>query len=154
MWLFIKQVSQFRVKYALLISYLYNTMSTHLDEDDEPKIKLEPYKQSLECVALAGCIELAREWLTRCKNSHSECENMNSEFEYPMRLIDIAGQVPRLVTVNLIESRVVRYVALSHCWGTAQPLRTLGSNIDRHVKDGIPQSDLPITFRDASKSNF
>lgn len=128
-------------------------VTTHLDENEVPKVKLEPYKQSLQCASLAGCIELAREWLARCRNSHAECEETSkSEFNYPMRLIDIADETQRLVTVNVIKSRIVRYVALSHCWGNTQPLKTLGSNVDRHVKDGIPLSDLPRTFRDASKS--
>lgn len=124
-----------------------------LDENQAPRVKLEPYKQSLQCASLAGCIELAREWLARCRNSHVECEEISkSEFNYPMRLIDIAGEAQRLVTINVVKSRLVRYVALSHCWGGAQPLKTLGSNIDRYVKDGIPHNDLPATFRDASKS--
>lgn len=128
-------------------------MTPSLDENDEPKMKLEPYKQSLEFASLAGCIEMAREWLVRCKNNHAECQNTEkSDFNYPMRLIDIDGQAQQLVTINLVTSSIIRYVALSHCWGNAQPLKTLSSNIDRHVKDGIPQSDLPATFRDASKS--
>lgn len=128
-------------------------VTIHLEEDAEPRIKLEPYKQSLQSTSLAGCIELAREWLARCRNSHTECEETSkSEFNYPMRLIDIAGGTQRLVTIDVIRSRIVRYVALSHCWGITQPLKTLCSKFDRHVKDGIPLSDLPRTFRDASKS--
>lgn len=128
-------------------------VTVHLEENAEPRIQLEPYKQSLQSASLAGCIELAREWLARCRNSHAECEETSkSEFNYPMRLINIAGETQRLVTIDVIRSRIVRYVALSHCWGITQPLKTLGSNFDRHVKDGIPLSDLPRTFRDASKS--
>lgn len=72
-------------------------VTIHLKENEGPRMKLEPYKQRLQCASLAGCIELAREWLTRCRNSHAECEETSkSEFNYPMRLIDIAGVTRRL----------------------------------------------------------
>lgn len=116
-------------------------------------LNLEPYKQSLRCASLAGCIPLAREWLVRCEESHVECVNEDkSDFEYPLRLIEMDDESQRLTAIDSSRSRSVRYVALSHCWGAAQPLRTCSTNIDRHMKDGIPQSHLPATFRDASES--
>lgn len=126
-----------------------------LDGIGEPMLNLEPYKQSLKCPSLAGCIQLAREWLARCEEGHAECNNVDKgDFEYPLRLIELADESQRLTTIDSSRSKSVRYVALSHCWGPAQPLRTCSTNIDRHRGDGIPQSDLPATFRDASESIF
>lgn len=125
-----------------------------LDGIDVPMLNLEPYKQSLKSTSLAGCIQLAREWLARCEESHAECnQEERSDFEYPLRLIEIADESKRLVILDSSRSRSVRYVALSHCWGAEQPLRTCSTNIDRH-KEGIAQSDLPATFRDASEYIF
>lgn len=116
---------------------------------------LEPYKQSLKSASLAGCIQLAREWLARCEQSHAECNNEGkSKFEYPMRLIELTDESQKLEMIDLSPSRSVRYVALSHCWGAAQPFRTCRRNIDKHIKDGISKNDLPVTFRDASESAF
>lgn len=41
-----------------------------------------------------------------------------------------------------------KYIALSHCWGPSQPLRTLKMNIGLH-QDGIDLSSMPQTFKDA-----
>lgn len=123
-----------------------------LDGIDAPMLNLEPYKQSLKCASLAGCIQLTRDWLARCEECHAECnQEERSDFEYPLRLIDIADESQRLTTIDSSRSRSVRYVALSHCWGATQPLRTCSTNIDRHIEYGISQSDLPATFRDASE---
>ncbi|KAG6362291.1 hypothetical protein INS49_010521 [Diaporthe citri] len=87
-----------------------------LDGIEAPILNLEPYKQSLKCPSLAGCIQLASEWLARCEKSHAECNNEDkSDFEYPLRLIDIADESQRLIIVNSSRSRSVRYMALSHC---------------------------------------
>lgn len=116
---------------------------------------LEPYKQSLKSPSLAGCTQLAREWLARCEQSHVECDNEGkSEFEYPIRLIEIIDEPQKLVIADSSRSRSVRYVALSHCWGAAQPFRTCRRNIDKHIKEGISKNELPATFRDASESVF
>jgi len=41
------------------------------------------------------------------------------------------------------------YVALSHCWGKHQPLRTLVSNYQSLIQSGIRLSQLSAVFRDA-----
>ena len=47
------------------------------------------------------------------------------------------------------DSLRANYVALSHCWGKHQPLRTLTSNYPTLTQDGIRLSQLSPVFRDA-----
>ncbi|KAK2609863.1 hypothetical protein N8I77_003340 [Diaporthe amygdali] len=95
-------------------------------------------------------MQLAHEWLVRCESNHTECIQKDiNHFKYPMRLIDITDQAQRLITLDMSSDTDVHYVALSHCWGTAQPLKTCRENIDRHITYGMSQTELPATFRDA-----
>ena len=49
----------------------------------------------------------------------------------------------------MVENRKpAMWVALSHCWGTAQPLITETSNVENHCRE-IALSKMPRTFRDA-----
>lgn len=67
----------------------------------------------------------------------------------------------RLILIELVDDwrrfqvRLVRtekqhidYVALSHCWGGFQPIRTLASNLGSH-EQSISFQELPPTFQDA-----
>lgn len=115
-------------------------------------MKLQPYKKIFKSSSSPECLQLAREWLASCESAHAKCKEDKSAFEYPTRLIEIADGTYRLITMDLNRSTSTRYVALSHCWGKAQPLKTSRANIDRHIEIGISQSELPATFIDASKS--
>lgn len=42
----------------------------------------------------------------------------------------------------------VRYATLSHCWGSALPVRTVGENLVAFHRD-IPSELLPLAFTDA-----
>lgn len=123
-----------------------------LEDNEGPTLKLQPYKEIFKSSSSPECLQLAREWLVSCESVHAKCKEDKSAFEYPTRLIEIADGAYRLVTIDLNSSRSTRYVALSHCWGKAQPLKTCRANIDRHMENGVSQSELPATFIDASKS--
>lgn len=153
MWSFIKQVSKFCFRYKLLwtigIRVIFMAL---LGKNQTPNLKLESYKQIQKSASSPGCIQLARKWLAACENSHQKCKKkFKSDFKYPMRLISIANDTQRLISLDCSHSRDIRYVALSHCWGRMQFLKTCASNINRHMNYGIPHSELPQTFRDASE---
>ncbi|KAI1408400.1 HET-domain-containing protein [Hypoxylon sp. FL1857] len=68
---------------------------------------------------------------------HSKCA-FKEERYVPSRLLDIEREYPRLVLRT--EVPYVEFVALSHCWGSCQPITTM-----------IPFETLPATFQDAVK---
>ena len=67
----------------------------------------------------------------------------------PTRLVDCesrwSDQNVRLVESNLASGP---YIALSHCWGSVQPLRTTKHNYESHLT-GIQFAHLPASFQDA-----
>ncbi|KAF4427555.1 hypothetical protein CGGC5_v014487 [Colletotrichum fructicola Nara gc5] len=66
----------------------------------------------------------------------------------PTRVLDVTANPPKLVITANLSQKDERYIALSHCWGPSQPLRTLKMNIGLH-QDGIDLSSMPQTFKDA-----
>ena len=97
-------------------------------------------------------------WLDICENHHPECSSKQSKV-LPTRLVDVGGfesQEPRLVmplsldfTVCQSNAAARRYLALSHCWGSAMPptATTTMATISERIQK-IPMSDLPRTFAD------
>lgn len=85
-------------------------------------------------------------WTNRCAAEHKSCARPAHQLQMPTRLLDVFGG-----SVKLSEhfgSEFQDYIALSHCWGKAQPLRTLSTNIAQH-RDDIPIASLPKTFLDS-----
>ena len=97
-------------------------------------------------VSLLPDFELARQWLTACTLHHKNCHGMANEV-MPTRLIHVgrAKEEPRLVEVR---GHCSQYIALSHCWGEAQPLRTTVLTYGTHLSS-IPLRTMPRTFQDA-----
>ena len=58
------------------------------------------------------------------------------------------GSSEKDLCLHVTENEKARYTALSHCWGKAVPL-TLTTSCLRLMKESIPLSRLPKTFRDA-----
>ncbi|WQF87944.1 Putative heterokaryon incompatibility [Colletotrichum destructivum] len=91
--------------------------------------------------------ELARQWLSDCRNNHENCVS-DRKHELPTRVIDVeAGGTSH---VRLVLTRGVRdaYAALSHCWGGAiSP--SLTTETLRPFQDSIPVGSLPPNFCDA-----
>ncbi|KAI0100335.1 heterokaryon incompatibility protein-domain-containing protein [Nemania sp. FL0031] len=92
------------------------------------------------------CLKLAREWLMSCMQTHPSCRPGKGASDLPTRIIDVSSPEPQLA--HSASLPVVSYAALSHCWGSIQPLRTLRCNIESHVK-GIRVASMPKTFQDA-----
>jgi hypothetical protein len=108
--------------------------------------RLESYKPVPQQAIDPACLNLAKKWLSTCQNGHQRCDE-KFDAAGPSRLIDLQGDVIRLV-LDPEESTRGSYVALSHCWGGAQPLQTtLQTLASFQVK--IPAHELPPTFSDA-----
>ena len=91
------------------------------------------------------CMELAKTWFHDCWWNHS-CGSKYGPL--PTRVLQLNRDDD---TVYLLEpeGRVKEpFVALSHCWGKAIPIKTTKGNLEKH-KQGIPVIDLPKTFQDA-----
>ncbi|EQB45372.1 hypothetical protein CGLO_15766 [Colletotrichum gloeosporioides Cg-14] len=92
------------------------------------------------------CLLLLKHWIEKCQTSHTDCPP--SDHPLPTRVLDVTAKPPKLVTTANLSQRDEKYIALSHCWGPSQPLRTLKTNIGLH-QDGIDLSSMPQTFKDA-----
>lgn len=94
-------------------------------------------------------LDLARDWLETCINSHEKCRlDWSQESELPKRVIDVGGstRLPRLC--HAVDLAPAKYVALSHCWGGHVPLTTTQGTLAAR-QGGIELDSLPKTFRDA-----
>jgi hypothetical protein len=91
-------------------------------------------------------MSLAKRWLSTCQNRHRRCSE-KFDATGPSRLIDLRDDVIKLALCSE-ESTRSSYVALSHCWGDAQPLRTTSQTL-ASFQDQIPAHKLPPTFSDA-----
>lgn len=88
-------------------------------------------------------------WIKDCHDDHPACKPSTSSGTLPTRVIDVGSPdgrtEPRLCDTN---GEPGDYIALSHCWGGRQPLRTTKENICS-MKTCIPWAKLPNTFQDA-----
>lgn len=92
---------------------------------------------------------LTKEWLQECEESHPRCAN-GLDLILPHRVLDVSsfettGHIYLLETAGMPGA----YIALSHCWGKHQPIKTTKESLSR-FKAGIPTQSLPKTFLDAT----
>ncbi|KAI1307719.1 heterokaryon incompatibility protein-domain-containing protein [Xylaria venustula] len=88
-------------------------------------------------------------WLQQCIETHTGCKT--SVRKLPSRIIDISGDVPKLVEFEPHEVRYANYATISHCWGKGKverPTSTTKKTL-RLRKSGIPVQELTPLFRDA-----
>lgn len=92
--------------------------------------------------------KLARGWLHGCLDLH-DCEGDYDPNWFPTRLIKV-GDTEQAARVVLTEQEkpTSRYVALSHCWGPNPSFFMLRSDNIALLQKGIPEADLPKSFRD------
>ncbi|KAF8859221.1 HET-domain-containing protein [Acephala macrosclerotiorum] len=79
------------------------------------------------------CLNLARQWISRCTSFHVEC--------HPT----YGSQEPFLC---LPKGKTGKYITLNYCWGPVPHFTTTSSNLADRVQ-GIRLAELPKTFRDA-----
>lgn len=89
---------------------------------------------------------MASSWFTNCCADHRGCGKKYGPL--PTRVLQLNEDEKFIILLEPKFRRENSYAALSHCWGTAKPIKTTKENIARH-KSGIPLTSLPKTFRDA-----
>ncbi|KAF2138415.1 uncharacterized protein K452DRAFT_216366, partial [Aplosporella prunicola CBS 121167] len=97
------------------------------------------------------CIDLIKNWVQTCCNDtagHAGC-TLPSTVDLPTRVVDI-GTFDGMQDPLLKQTRGEKgtYIALSHCWGRKQIIRTTKSTLETH-KSRIKWSALSKTFQDA-----
>jgi hypothetical protein len=99
------------------------------------------------CTKLASELECAREWLQDCLSNHDH--GVNVAASPPARLVAVGtedGSQPIVLIDNVhVEGT---YLALSHCWGKSETLRTTRATLDT-FRTSIPWDQLPKPFQDA-----
>ena len=95
-------------------------------------------------------VRLAEHWLSNCldpsdRNSHKACQKNNPPKYYPSRLLDISGELIKLVDGSDIP-RSEPYATLSHCWGSVEFVVLNTDNL-RAFQAGVSLSTFPCTFQ-------
>jgi len=95
-------------------------------------------------------VQLARNWIDVCQNSHEGCKAQSSVAWRPTRLISVGldhGIKPRLCVSSMLPQDL-RYVTLSHCWGNLAIFKLMSSNFE-NLMEVLPLEHLTQIFRDA-----
>ncbi|KAK0638567.1 heterokaryon incompatibility protein-domain-containing protein, partial [Cercophora newfieldiana] len=100
------------------------------------------------------CFGFLKTCLDNCLSTHAECARPTPLSSMPRRVlkIDVTQELADGSNIALYEPPSdfhADYVALSHCWGKHQPLRSLTSNHQSLIQDGIRLTQLSPVFRDA-----
>ncbi|KAH8588557.1 heterokaryon incompatibility protein-domain-containing protein [Bisporella sp. PMI_857] len=90
---------------------------------------------------------LAKSWIERCQNEHSECSAVTPNVKAPTRLLELSGDHVRLRSAQELEITPA-YATLSHCWGALKILQ-LKQDTLLSFKNTIPIDGLCKTFQDA-----
>jgi hypothetical protein len=100
-------------------------------------------------------LQLARHWLDSCLNHHRCSENISTSrsFRVPTRLLDV-GTISspacylHLTYPDMKSNSTLKYLTLSHCWGTSNMARLTKRNLAELVQR-ISVEELPLTFQHA-----
>ncbi|KAI4111358.1 MAG: hypothetical protein LQ339_000557 [Xanthoria mediterranea] len=99
--------------------------------------------------------EQITEWFKTCVGKHRRC--IRERFILPSRLLrtgtdmDFSSDKVWLSKTRDLrdQTKDIRYLALSYCWGGAVDMRTLRENVHIREKYGLQVADLPAVIRDA-----
>ncbi|KAH7327167.1 heterokaryon incompatibility protein-domain-containing protein [Rhexocercosporidium sp. MPI-PUGE-AT-0058] len=96
------------------------------------------------------CYDFLRTRTALCLSGHQSCQTAKTSL--PTRVLDV--DLHGTQDVKLYEPRAVeetgRYIALSHCWGGHEIIKTTSANLTI-MKKNINWDALPRTFQDAIK---
>ncbi|RBA17974.1 hypothetical protein FPRO05_10992 [Fusarium proliferatum] len=104
---------------------------------------LSSYPESTE---LETSIKFINAQMLECNTKHESCKKQ-LELPLPTRVVSVGSSDAdtRLVELKNVPAR---YVILSHCWGSKQPLRTIMTNF-KDMKKSINANSLPVVFQQA-----
>ncbi|OIW27819.1 HET-domain-containing protein [Coniochaeta ligniaria NRRL 30616] len=92
------------------------------------------------------CLDRVSRWFQDCVQNHAECR-IKPDHELPARLLALDSEVTRLIMSTELQAPA-QYAALSHCWGSNQPLRLQRNNLEQ-FRQGISPTELCKTFLEA-----
>jgi hypothetical protein len=102
------------------------------------------------------CFTRIDEWLEECMSDHRACNERSVEradTEGPKRLVDTGSldgdPTLRLVDYPDTDGEIVKYCALSYCWGKEGENYTTTRETYDLRREGIKIEELPWMFRDA-----
>ncbi|KAI0910598.1 heterokaryon incompatibility protein-domain-containing protein [Ustulina deusta] len=120
-------------------------------ENEESSVELAEFE-----LATAVCedpmsthsVSTAKDWLENCVLKHEPCRVGVGDM--PTRFLDVndGRNCDKVFLRESTDEADHRYVALSHCWGTARSLCLTSTTLETH-QQGIPIQMLPSTFQDA-----
>ncbi|KAF4961431.1 hypothetical protein FGADI_285 [Fusarium gaditjirri] len=95
-------------------------------------------------------MKFIQQFLASCFIMHNDTCVL-PETDLPTRVLDLS-EIRQHKHVKLLSTGSLRgrYIALSHCWGSSQPLRTTLGTFLQH-QQGIPVKLLPLTFQHAAR---
>ncbi|KAH6664626.1 heterokaryon incompatibility protein-domain-containing protein [Halenospora varia] len=93
------------------------------------------------------CFAFIHERIQNCYASHSKCRGSFST-PLPKRVLSIGSTSKD--AIKLVEPSGIQaaYIALSHCWGGLQPIKTISSSL-AEMQANIEWNDLSRVFQDA-----
>uniref|UniRef100_A0A8H7NPK3 Heterokaryon incompatibility domain-containing protein n=1 Tax=Bionectria ochroleuca TaxID=29856 RepID=A0A8H7NPK3_BIOOC len=91
-------------------------------------------------------VELAKSWISECKESHVDCRPLR-KYEGPRRLIRISDDAVRLVESDSWDE-TPEYATLSYSWGSVPFTKLTRETFSSFLRE-IPFEILPKTFHDA-----
>jgi hypothetical protein len=97
-------------------------------------------------------VELARNWIAECKDSHPACQQ-DPNTCLPSRVLDVGVSTDtdlskQVVSIFASDGKCEQWVALSHCWGGLPTLKTTTDNLTS-LQKGVPLHSLPRLYQDA-----
>lgn len=99
-----------------------------------------------------SAFQLIESWLDGCKSRHEKCRLAIAEVaSSPTRLLCVSDGKIRLVHTSKLPMKV-KYLTLSHCWGTLEILKLTKQNLET-LSQEIQEDNLPKTFREAIKTS-
>ncbi|KAF4946521.1 hypothetical protein FGADI_11159 [Fusarium gaditjirri] len=99
-------------------------------------------------VTSPGTWDMIRGWIGDCINNHERCKVVTEDRPFPTRVVFVGDQETNSHLFIPRSNHRGRYIALSHCWGDAMPLKTTRATLDEFCHS-IDFNLLPKTFLDA-----
>ncbi|OAP57820.1 hypothetical protein AYL99_08558 [Fonsecaea erecta] len=112
------------------------------DTSEELPLGHDIHKDPLSSASIARI----KATLVQCRENHTHCRS-DSAFALPTRVLYVGNQT-KLPYLLCTENEIGDYVALSHCWGSDNTLKTTTNTLEER-QNGIDWQTLPKTFQDA-----